>query len=318
MHDGHERGSSPQPQVACREIVEADFDDVLATLGRGFPEPREYYARALERLRTHATPPGYPKYGYVMFVDGSMVGVVLTLCSSMTVDGENRLRVSPANMYIDPQYRGYVAMMTARLRAYKQATHLNITPAPHTWNMLEALGYRRFCNGGFFALAALSGRSATATVRRVTSTVEPGEGLTPSEAELLRAHAAFGCISVVCTWKNRQYPFVFLPSRIRWKGMPLPYAQLIYSRDFETYVEFAGPLGRFLLRRGMILIASGANGPVAGLIGRYVDWGVKFARGPNPPHLGDLAYTEWAMFLGNATPGSSNIQPVSLTPVQHT
>jgi hypothetical protein len=231
----------------------------------------------------------------------------------MTVDGENRLRVSPANMYIDPEYRGYVAMMTARLRAYKQATHLNITPAPHTWKMLEALGYRRFCNGGYFALAALSGRSLTATVRRVTSAVEPGEGLMPSEAELLRAHAGFGCISVVCEWKKRRYPFVFLPSRIRWKGMPLPHAQLIYCRDFESYVQLAGPLGRFLLRRGMLLIVSGANGPVPGLIGRYVDWGVKFARGPNPPHLGDLAYTEWPMFWGDsiATPPITPAAPLA-------
>ncbi len=65
-------------------------------------------------------------------------------------------------------------MMTSRLRTYKHATYLNITPAAHTWTMLEALGYRRFCNGAFFAVAALSGRSLTATVRRVTSDVEAG------------------------------------------------------------------------------------------------------------------------------------------------
>ncbi len=81
----------------------------------------------------------------------------------------------------------------------------------------------------------------------------------------------------------------------------MPHAQLVYCRDFESYVQLAGPLGRFLLLRGIPLILSDANGPVPGLMGRYYgDWGVKFARGPHLPHLGDLSYTDWAMF----NPGS--------------
>jgi hypothetical protein len=283
-----------------------DFHDLLFALKRGFPDqPRDYHVRALERLTEHATPPGFPKYGYVLVADGAIVGVVLTIFSSMTVDGESRLRVNVANWYVDPEFRGYAAMLTSPLRAYKQATYLNISPAPHTWPMLEALGYRRLCSGGFFALAALSGRSVTATVRRVSSCVEPGGGLSPSEAGLLRAHAGFGCISVVCEWEKRRYPFVFVPMRIRWKGIPLLHAQLVYCRDFESYVQLAGPLGRFLLRRGMPLVLSDANGPVPGLMGRYVNWGVKFARGPYPPHLGDLSYTEWAVLAQDSTPTSA-------------
>jgi hypothetical protein len=288
---------SRAPYVACREIVEADFDEVLTVLLRGFPDRRrEHYVRALERLAVHATPPGYPKYGYLLVVDSAIVGVVLTICSSMAVGGENRVRVNVSSWYVEPEFRGYAPMMTSRLRAYRKATHMNISPAPHTWAMLEALGYRRFCNGGFFALAALSGRSLTATVRRVSSTVEPGGGLTPAEAELLRAHAGVGCISVVCEWEKRRYPFVFFPSRTRWKGIRMRHAQLVYCRDFESYVQLAGPLGRYLLRRGMLLVYSNANGPVSGLSGRYVEWAVKYARGPHPPNFGDMAYTELVMF----------------------
>jgi hypothetical protein len=301
MDNEREPRSPAAPHVTCREIAVADFDELMRVLQKGFPgTTQDYYVRVLGRLTTHATPAGFPKYGYVLIVDGAIVGVVLTIFSSMMVDGEIRVRINPANWYVDPAYRGYAAMMTSRLRTYKQATYLNITPAPHTWPMLEALGYRRFCNGGFFALAALSGRAITATIRRITSYVEPGGGLSPAEAELLRAHAGFGCVSLVCEWNKRRYPFVFLRSWIRWKGIPMPYAQLIYCRDLESYVQFAGPIGRFLLRRGMLLVLSDANGPVPGLKGRYVEWGVKFARGPHHPHLGDLSYTEWAMF----TPGS--------------
>jgi hypothetical protein len=144
-------------------------------------------------------------------------------------------------------------------------------------------------------------------VRGAASDNSPGEGLSSSETELLRAHAAFGCISVVCEWNRRRYPFVFLRRTIRWKGIPMPHAQLVYCRDFESYVQLAGPLGRFLLRRGMLFVLSDANGPVPGLLGRYVDWGVKFARGPHVPHLGDLSYTEWVMFTPDSTGTSPRI-----------
>lgn len=297
MDDVRHSRSSPVRDVMCREIEPADFNEVLLLLQKGFPERTPaHYVRVLERLGAHATPPGFPKYGYLLVVDGAMVGVVLTISSSMTVDGENRLRINVSSHYVDPEFRPYAAIMTSRLRAYKQATHLNVTPAPHTWPMLEALGYHRICNGGFFALAAVSGPPVAATIQRVASAVEPGGGLSPAEAELLRAHASFGCISLVCEWETRRYPFVFAASWIRWKGIRLPYATLGYCRDFESYVQFARPLGRYLLLRGMPLILSDANGPVPGLRGRYVDWGVKFARGPHIPHLGDLAYTERVMF----------------------
>jgi hypothetical protein len=289
-------------RVTCREIEVADFDDLLIVLQRGFPgQTREHYVRVLDRLTNHATPPGFPKYGYLLLVDDAMVGVFLTIVSSMTVGGEVRVRINATDWYVDPGFRGYAPLMTSQVRAYKQATHVNITPAAHTWPMLETLGYRRFCNGGFFALAALSGRSPAAKVRLVSSSIKPGGGLSLSEAELLRAHAGFGCISVICEWEGQRYPFVFLRRTIRWRGIQIPHALLVYCRDFESYVHLAGPLGRFLLRRGLPLIFSDANGPVPGLTGRYVNWGSKFARGPHPPHLGDLSYTEWAMFGADST-----------------
>lgn len=297
MDDVRPSGSSPAPSVLCREIAPADFGELLLLLRKGFPErPRAHYVRALERLGAHNTPPGFPKYGYVLEVSGVIVGVILTIFSSTMVNGENRLRINVSSHYVDPEFRLYAAIMTSRLRSYKQATHLNVTPAPHTWPMLQALGYHRICNGGFFALAAVSGPVVAARVRRVSSAVEPGDGLSQAEAQLLRDHASYGCISVVCEWEHRRYPFVFVPSRIPWKGIRLPYAMLAYCRDFESYVQLARPLGRYLLLRGMPLIFSDANGPVPGLKGRYVDWGVKFARGPHMPHLGDLSYTELAMF----------------------
>jgi hypothetical protein len=40
-----------------------------------------------------------------------------------------------------------------------------------------------------------------------------------------------------------------------------------------------------------------SNGPISGLVGKYLkNYMPKYFKGPVAPHLGDLAYTEVAMF----------------------
>ncbi len=80
------------------------------------------------------------------------------------------------------------------------------------------------------------------------------------------------------------------------KGV-IPCAQLIYCRDIGNIARFAGPIGRFLALRGRPFVVIDANGPIAGLIGKYFDETMpKYYRGPAQPRLGDLAYTEAALF----------------------
>jgi hypothetical protein len=57
------------------------------------------------------------------------------------------------------------------------------------------------------------------------------------------------------------------------------------------------PIGRFLPVRGHPLVLIDANGPIPGLVGKYAGAKMpKYFKGPDRPRLGDLAYTETAMF----------------------
>jgi hypothetical protein len=61
-------------------------------------------------------------------------------------------------------------------------------------------------------------------------------------------------------------------------------------------VRFAGPIGRYLARRGRPLVIIDSNGPIAGLIGTFRRGSMpKYFKGPLRPRLGDLAYTEYAV-----------------------
>jgi hypothetical protein len=121
-------------------------------------------------------------------------------------------------------------MLTAHALARKNVTCLNISPAPHTWPILEAQGYQRYCTGQFTALAALRRGRPRARVTAV-SKMQPWDGMSASETRLLVAHPSYGCVSLTCRTGNRRHAVVFVRCWHRWKSGRLPYALLVYCRD---------------------------------------------------------------------------------------
>jgi hypothetical protein len=158
--------------------------------------------------------------------------------------------------------------------------------------MLEAQGYRRFANGVFVSVPALCRSSPDVTIQMVSRGVCRDDIPQLPEAELLLAHEAYGCLSLIGVSGGQHYPFVFGLRRKR--GLPL--AHLVYCRDQQDFVRFAGPLGRFLLKRGFPFVVLDCDGPVHGLVGSYIARKPKYFKGPHMPSMGDLAYTERVMF----------------------
>ena len=77
----------------------------------------------------------------------------------------------------------------------------------------------------------------------------------------------------------------------------MPTLQLGYCRSVSDYIRCAGTIGRYLLRRGKLVVIIDANGPIAGLSGVYREpLGRKYSKGPHPPRLGDLTDTELAIY----------------------
>jgi hypothetical protein len=289
-------------RIRCRQIRETDTDRIVHLLWSGFRarvangfhgRSRQYFARALGRLSAHATPTGFPKYGYLLESEGAPVGALLLIYSSIFVSGETIIRCNVSHWFVEPAFRSYASMLVSQALKHKHVTYVNISPAPHTLPILEAQGYERYGSGRFVAIPALSAESYGARVERVAPGICPDEDLQSSEVELLLAHANYGCLSLICSSANRRYPFIFKLGRLRL----VPYAYLVYCREVEEFVGFAGPLGRFLAWRGFPLVFLDSNGPIHGLIGAYSGKYPKYFKGPNRPRLGDLAYSERAMFV---------------------
>jgi len=286
------RDRNKPSRICCREIAEADLPALADLLARGFPRhTSEFWREAFERLSTHRTPADMPRYGFLLETNDAPVGVVLTIFSRVDTD-ESNIRCNLSSWYVEPEFRCYASLLQPRGPSYRDITFVNITPATHTLPLLEAQGFVQYSTGQFIAMPTVRG-PWNAHVKTCTNDICAGPDLAASLVDLLLTHARYGCISVTCTDAEGRHPFVFK----RWQPIHgIPSAYLIYCRSVESFVRFAGPLGRFLAWRGLPLIVLDAAGPLPGLVGRFLDDHPKLSKGPNPPRLADLAYTERALF----------------------
>lgn len=281
--------------VICREIVDTDLERVAALLTAGFAGQRvaAFWTRALARLAARTPPPGFPRFGYVLALGERLVGVLLLLAAEVGEGGARHVRCNVSSWWVEPGFRPYGSLLVHRALRRREATYLNVTPAPETWTLLEAQGYQRYASGRAVACPVFARAGRPATVRLADPGLQPGPDLSAGEVQILREHAAWDCLSVVCDAGAGRVPFVF--GRRRLRGA-LPFAYLIYSRDLDSLTAHARPLGRFLLRRGIPLLVTDADGRLPGMPGWFVGGHPKFFRGPNRPRPGDLAYTERAVF----------------------
>jgi hypothetical protein len=285
---------SPAPAIRCRQIEEGDIAAVAKLLAEGFPNhSREFWRHALDQLTRHDPPRDLPKYGYLLETNGAVVGAILMICSAIRAGDAVAPRCNLSSWYVAPAYRAYASLLVSHALRHKGVTYLNVSAAPHTWPIIEAQGFARYTDGLFICIPALNRLAAGDTVSIFDAKERPEAAFDPSERDLLLQHAEHGCVALWCATAERAYPFVFRPRLVR--GF-IPCAQLIYCRDIEDFVRFAGPLGRYLARRGRPIAIVDANGPIRGLVGVFRRGSKpKYFMGPQRPRLGDLAYTEYAI-----------------------
>jgi hypothetical protein len=283
-------------KVRTRQIESADLGKLATLLAQGFKRSScQNWMEIFNQLTERSSPVGFPKYGYLMECEDALVGGIIVISSATKAeDGALIVRSNLSSWYVLPAYRSYASLLVSRTLKNKDVTYVNVSPAPHTLPILGAQGFTQFSSGQFLILANPLGNSGDAHINAVTSAGFTPPGLKMLEQDLLREHARYGCISLVCTNRDGAHPFVFRPRLV--KGF-VPCAQLIYCRNITEFVRVFKPIGRFLARSGKPIIMIDSNNRIPNLPGVYIS-GIspKYCKGPVAPRVGDLAYTETAMF----------------------
>jgi hypothetical protein len=294
-------------RVRCREIGASDLEPLVDLLSSAYQSKsdvhlasssallgrRDVWERRIKRLSDHLSPPGYPKYGFLLECNGAPVGAIFTMFSSRIENEMVKTRCYTTNWYVAPPYRSYATLLTSKALRYKEVTYLLGTPDERVWPIMKALGYVCYCEGRLVAIPALSRESGKVRVELASENIVADDNIKPFEVDIIQQHANYGCISLICTTDTGRFLLVF---HLRYRRGFLPFARLVYCQDFGHFIRFAGPIGRFLLRRGYPLVALDTNGPIRGLVGKYSGRFPKFFKGPEQPRLGDTSYSSRIIF----------------------
>jgi hypothetical protein len=269
--------------VRCRQIIRSDIDSLVLLLNKGFSQrDPSFWRRAIQRLDDHRNPPNVPKYGYVLESNGSLVGLLLLIHSSV----ENSIRCYTSGFYVEPEFRPYGPLLDAVATARKDVTYINITALPQTRQLMEPLGFVPYVQGSFIFVPALC------RAQRGVRVTEIVEGLPAWEAKLLQDHTGHGCLSLVCLTSDGAHPFVFAQRKRR--GVKL--GRMTYCRSQEDFLRFSSSLGRYLAWRRFLLVSLNANEPISGLSGVYRGGWPKYYKGSNRPRLCDESYSDRVLF----------------------
>jgi hypothetical protein len=298
--------SDRMSKIYCRQIRDEDIPAVVELLTRWPGRTREYWSRALAQLSARPAIGDYPRYGYMLDHQGAPVGVILLIFSRQCARPDAPVRCNTSSWYLDPPYRAYGSLLIAAAVRHEGATYFNMSPGVHVWPSLAALGFKRYCDGQFLAVPALSASIPDVTVSSFDPTADYGDVLSAEERELLAFHTEHGCLALLAVERGIAEPFIFVPRRLLKRRLAtgdlvcfpgIPALHLIYCRKVDAFIRLAGSLGRPLLKRGWPLVVVDASGPLPGLYGKYfANWGPKYFKGPEPPRSGDLTYCEWVLF----------------------
>jgi hypothetical protein len=283
-------------RIGCRPIRDADIGAVTELLVEGFPRrTAANWAHAMQQLARREVPAPYPRYGYLLEVDGTLVGVFL-LIFSQCKERRSHVRCNTSALYVKDLYRGYASFLSNAAVRHKDVTYINISPSAHTYPTIEAQGFTRYTFGQIVAFPSLSPRGASSCALEFHASENYGPTLSDEERDILTAHLEYGCLAYVVMEKGKANPFIFRPRRIN-RGI-VPASQLVYCRDVRDFARLASPLGGALARRGKMVVCLDAAGPLPGLVGKYFpDRSYpKFFKGSERSRIGDLTYSELVLF----------------------
>ncbi len=266
-------------RLHCRLIAENDLEGVADLLTRGFPNTRrEHWTAGFARWRAVPAIEEMPRYGYLLDTGFGPVGAILMISSRRGKHIVSNL----CGWYVDPQWKSHAGLLMSLATKLRHVTYVDTSPAPGLWRMLQTQGFSPY-NFGRTAVFAFPGLGAV-------SDHIPDD---LPEAQLLRDHRAMGLLSLTVKKDGIVSPFVFRPHHLERPKVPM--MDVMFCRNARDLTRCAGALARHFLPKGSVGFL--IDGDMESLLSHYAEGREpRYFKGPYRPVLGDLAYTEKAIF----------------------
>ena len=140
----------------ARQIKDTDLDFLAQFFGQGLGYPEQYFAHILSELKNRATPDGYPKYGYALECDGTIVGAILQIFAKMPPGSVPAIRCQITSWCVEPRFRLFAALFFRKALTFKDVTFINVSARPGTKSIIDIQGFETYSHGQFVAIPLIS------------------------------------------------------------------------------------------------------------------------------------------------------------------
>jgi hypothetical protein len=276
--------------MAIREIRDDDLEAVRALLVEGFPlRSDNYWAKGLANLASLPPVEGFPKYGYLVDADDAPQGLLLTITSDR---GAHGVRTHLSSWYVREGYRHFALLVLRHALDLQNTTFINPSPSDHVVRVLNAFGFEPYTAGVVMLdlRMAMRRRSSRGAVQRLG--IGDLADLSEPEGQIAEDHLRMGCDVLRLETDVRAG---LLIHRRKWIRRSLPCSQVILA-DPDLVLELARPVVRALASRGSLLALCDVDQTREPAIGRVFRRRIRYFKGAEAPPVGDLSYSELAVF----------------------
>lgn len=235
--------------MKLRPIRRPDTPAAAALLTEGFPEhSSKRWAASLANIFLHGERLGHDSIGQFVSGKGGEVGLCLAIPSRrMAYAGIPRESVNLSAFYLRPGSEWMATLFMRRLMTDPAVEYVDLTATSSMRKLNRLLGFVDRSRGAVvvpLALAALRFSRGT----RILSLSDIAPGMLPADhLDLLREHAALGCIAVGIEIDGVCHPLILAPSSRRGiRGM-----RVILVRDRQLLRRASGSIARYLLKCGI-------------------------------------------------------------------
>jgi hypothetical protein len=232
---------------------------------------------------------GFPRYGYLVDADHAPQGLLLTITSDR---GAHGVRTHFSSWYVRERYRHFALLVFRHALELQNTTFINPSPSDHVVGILDAFGFEPY-TGGVVMLdlrMAMRRRSSRGSVQRL-GIGDLGD-LPEREGQIAEDHLRMGCDVLRLETDGRTG---LLIHRRKWIKRSLPCSQVLLA-DPDLMLELARPVMRALASRGSLLALCDVDLSREPAIGRVFRRGIRYFKGAEAPPVGDLSYSELAVF----------------------
>lgn len=280
-----------------REIDVGDLTRVSALLQEGFPNEPGYWPNVLSTLGSRDRPEGTEKYGYLLEVDGTPRGVILTIPSAHIFEGTPQVFINLSSWYVQGMYRkGRSRRLYASACQRSDVTYTNFSAAAHTIDAITESGFQLWTSGQMGAVVLKAPRRSSPRAKLLDLDEARAEGLPEQDVSVLVDHEKLGCMAACLRTADRLEPLIFHKARV--KGF-LPAAELVMCRDREVFSKYGRAVTAGLWRRGYALMIVDCSEPQQGFHGKYLPARrVRYFKGKRPNQFVDNSYSELVLLPG--------------------